>query len=251
MARQLFALGIALVFIAGFTGCGDKTDQTEVENAETLAQGLASMLSNIDTYSGYNGSSAGPGLLAPPGWSGPLEFSDIPEGEQTWYYFQKFATNCDDTPDTLLFLIMLTPDVWHDTIPYTEFVTTVDLWLWFMANDDVWWHFILEMDESDTAHISGSMKWHYESTWLSYVFADMGVVHEDESGVIDVTTSDDIKLSAHFEFIEDGSGTGWGRYQGYEFVRFIFYAEETPEGYIGYYTLASEGWKIEHPFPED
>jgi len=106
------------------------------------------------------------------------------------------------------------------------------------------------MNPDDTTHISGSMKWHYESTYLSYVFTDMGTDTTDESGVIDVTTSDDIKLSAHFAFIEDGSGTGWGKYQNIEFVRFIFFDQPDANDYEGYYTLASENWKVEHYFPE-
>jgi hypothetical protein len=251
MEKRVCVILLALLFIVGINGCGDKVDQAELDNANTLSDGIMAMMTNVDAYSGFNGSAPKPELAGPPWpWEGPDTFPDIPEGTQTLYYYQKIQANWEETVDTLLKLIMLTPDVWNDTIPDTSFVTALDIWHWFVVNNDVWWHFTLEMEESDTAHLSGTMKWNYQDTWLNYVFTDMGVIPTDESGVIDVTTSDNIKLSAHFEFIEDGSGTGWGKFQNYEFVRFTFYPDPTPEGYIGHYTLASEGWKKEHPFPE-
>jgi hypothetical protein len=95
------------------------------------------------------------------------------------------------------------------------------------------------------------MRWNIHETWLDYTFTDMGLdTLVDRSGVIDVTTSNDIRLSAQFTFITDGSGTGWGKFQDFEFVHFIFFDKEDANGYKGYYTLASEGWKVDHYFPE-
>lgn len=249
MKKRLVIMGLALL-VAILIGCGEKTDEQELENAETLTDGLLGMMTNVDSYSRYNGAYPKPGLLAPPGWYGPDVFQ-VPEGTETLYYWIKWAFTDSLGQDTLATLIMLTPDVWDTLVSDTEFVTKVDLWLWRLVATDIWWHFTLTMAADDTTHLSGSMKWHYEETWLSYVFTDMGVDTTDESGIIDVTTSDDIKLSAHFEFLADGSGTGSGKYQNIEFVRFTFFAEPDADGYEGYYTLASEGWKVEHYFPEE
>lgn len=248
MNKRLVVIGLTIL-LAALIGCAKKADETEVENAEILTNGILSMMINVDAYSRYSGSSPQPGVLGLPGWYGPAVFH-VPEGAETLYYYIKIPFSDTLGQDTLLTLIMLSPDIGDTLIPDTSFVTKIDLWLWRVIQNNIWWHFTLEMSPDDTLHISGSMKWHYRDTWLSYVFTNMGVDTTDESGIIDVTTSDDIKLSAHFAFITDGSGTGWGKYQDYEFVRFVFFAEPTAEGYKGYYTLASEGWKVEHYFPK-
>jgi hypothetical protein len=151
--------------------------------------------------------------------------------------------------DTAIVLMMLTPDIW-DTLYDTCFVTKVDLALWRLVNQDIYWHFNLLMEQGDTAHLSGSMTWNFHETWLDYDFTDMGILPGDESGTIDVTTSNDIRLSAQFTFIADGSGTGWGAFQDLQFVHFTFFDEPNVDGYKGFYTLASEDWKVEHYFPE-
>ncbi len=249
--KQLLAIA-GLVLLLVMTGCAKKADEVELKNAETLTEGLLQCRSNVYAQSSYAGSSQHPLPAAPPWpWLGPDQFANIPEGTQTWYYH--FATRLDSagaTIDSIQWLMMLTPDIWQDTIPDSCFVTLVDFWLWRKTASDIWWHFNLSMSPNDTIHISGAMKWHYQTTWLNYAYTVSTDTSVTKDGVIDVTTSDDIKLSAHFDFIADGSGTGWGKYQDFKFVEWVFYAQPDPQGYEGYYTLASENWKVKHYFPE-
>lgn len=246
-------IGITLALLLVLTGCAKKADEVELQNAETLTEGLTACRSNASAQGGYAGSSHKPLLAAPPWpWLGPDEFSNIPEGTQTLYYH--FSTRLDSAGaliDSVQWLIMLAPDVWQDTIPDSCFVTLVDFWLWRKTASDVWWRFNLGMSPADSVFIRGFMKWHYGSTWLNYAVDSVSTdTTISKAGSITVTTSDDIKLSAHFEFITDGSGTGWGKYQDFKFVEWVFYAVPDPEGYEGYYTLASENWKVKHYFPE-
>ena len=63
----------------------------------------------------------------------------------------------------------------------------------------------------------------------------------------DYSSSDNIGVSGHFDFNADGSGTGSASYQGREFARYVFHSEMNENWEIGYYTLSSENWSIEHP----
>jgi hypothetical protein len=233
-------------------GCAKKADEVELQNAKTLTDGLAVMRTNVQAQSGNAGSSPKP-LLAPPWpWLGPDLFTNIPEGPESLYYH--FCTRLDSAGaqiDSVQWLMMLTPDVWDTLVPDTSFVTLVDFWLWRQTATDIWWHFNLGMSPSDLVHITGAMKWHYESTWLNYAYTVSTDTAISRAGLIDVTTSDDIKLSAHFEFYDDaGNGDGWGKFQDFKFVEWIFYATADTSVYEGYYTLASESWKVKHYFPE-
>jgi len=252
--RKLF-LCLAMVLMVALIGCAKKADEVELKNAETLTQGLTAMRSNVNGNSSYNGHSAishKPSLLAPPWpWLGPDTFPNIPEGTQTIYYFINLAFQDSLGPDTLQTLIVLTPDIWQHTPFDTNFVTKADLWFWRKVHNDIWWHGYLDMSPTDSVHISGAMKWHYEQTWLNYAFTGISTdTSISKAGVIDVTTSGDIKLSANFTFIDDGSGTGWGKFQDFKFVDWLFFALPDSNNYNGYYTLASEDWKVKHYFPE-
>jgi hypothetical protein len=233
-------------------GCAKKADEVELKNAETLTEGLTTMRANVNGESGLAGSSHKPLPMAPPWpWLGPDQFTNIPEGSESLYYH--FAIRWDSAGaliDSVQWLIMLTPDVWDSLIPDTNFVTLVDFWLWRQVASDVWWHFNLGMSPTDSVHITGSMKWHYLSTWLNYAYTVSTDTSISKAGTIDVTTSDDIKLSANFTFIDDGSGTGWGKFQNFKFVDWLFFALPDSNSYNGYYTLASEDWKVKHYFPE-
>ncbi|HEX7319741.1 MAG TPA: hypothetical protein VF399_05220 [bacterium] len=248
MRKSLVVFGLAV--LVAMLGCGNKTDQDELNNANTLTDGVLGMMTNVDAYSGYSGAYPKAGFTAPPLF--PLGVFHVPwSTTDTLYYYIKWAFTDSLGPDTTAILLMLTPDVWDTLIDDTCFVTKVDLGLWRLVNQEIWWHGNLLMEPTDTTHISGALRWNFYDTWLDYAFTDMGTdTLVDQSGVIDVTTSDDIKLSAHFAFIADGSGTGWGKYQTFEFVHFIFFDKEDANGYKGYYTLASEGWKVDHYFPE-
>lgn len=251
MRKLLIVLSIAFLLI--LVGCAKKADEVELQNAETLTEGLTAMRSNVNAQSGLAGSSHKPLLAAPPWpWLGPDQFSNIPEGTQTlFYHFSLKWDSAGATIDSLQTLIMLTPDVWDTLVPDTSFVTLVDFWLWRQVADDVWWHFNLGMSQNDLVHITGAMKWHYLSTWLNYAYTVSTDTAVSKAGTIDVTTSDDIKLSANFTFNDpDGAGTGWGKFQDFKFVEWVFYAVYDTSVYEGYYTLASENWKVNHYFPQ-
>ncbi len=241
-------IGITLALLLVLTGCAKKADEVELQNTEQLSEGLAQTQTSTKFLSNLASSSQKPLPGAPPsGWYGPDTFVSIPEGTQTLYYH--FSTRLDSAGaliDSLQWLLMFTPDIWGGD---TGYVTGIDFWLWRKTESDIWWHFNLTIP--DTAHISGAMKWHYQSTWLNYAYTVSTDTMVTKAAVFDVTTSDDIRLSANFTFNDpDGAGTGWGKFQDIEFVRWIFYAEPDPDGYEGYYTLLSQDWKVKHFFPE-
>jgi len=248
MRKLLIVVSIA--FLMTLVGCAKKADEVELQNAETLTEGMLAMsgMNNVSNNCGHSGVFHKPKMTAPPGWLGPATFH-IPEGTDTMFYYIYFPFSDTFGQDTLAWLAMLTPDAW--TPPNdTCFVTKVDFWLWRLVQDDIWWHFILNMSPTDSVHITGSMKWHYQSTWLDYAYTVSTDTSISKAGTIDVTTSDDIKLSANFTFIVDGSGTGWGKFQDFKFVDWLFFAIPDENNYEGYYTLASESWKVKHYFPE-
>lgn len=249
MKKTLVIAGFAILFV--LAGCGNKTDQQELDDANTLTTGILAMMINVDEYSTLNGAYPKPGIASPPfGWNGPAAYSVPWSSDTFWYWTLKIPFTDTLGQDTAIVLGKLTPDIWDTTGNDTAFVTKVELALWRLVNQDLWFYFELEMAPTDTMHISGGMKWNFHETWLDYDFTDMGCKPGvDESGIIDVTTSNDIRLSAHFEFIENGSGTGWGKFQNVEFVHFTFFDEPDENDYEGYYELASEGWKVKHYFP--
>jgi len=254
MKKLLIVVSIAFLMI--LVGCAKKADEVELQNAKTLTDGLTEMMSNVNSQSSNTGHSAishKPGFLAPPWpWSGPDTFPNIPEGTQTIYYFINVPFQDSLGPDTLQTLIVLTPDIWQHTPFDSNFVTKVDLWFWRKVHNDIWWHGYLDMSPTDSVHISGAMKWHYGQTWLNYAFTGISTdTSISKAGLITVTTSEDIKLSASFEFVDpDGAGTGWGKFQDFKFVEWMFYAVYDTSVYNGYYTLASENWKVQHYFPQ-
>lgn len=240
--KRIVAIGAALLFVT-LISCGvDQSDEEELTEAENLIEGLMMMgrMTDIGAYSG-------PGLLGPPfGWEGPDTF-DIPEGTNTVYYkyFQKYPLDSTGIViDSVLFLLMFTPDIW-DSLYYDSTITQIDAWLLAEVRD-IWFHSIGSIP--DTLHVAGEMKWSWEDTWYEYVY-DVSTI--DESAEIDITTSPNIRLSAQFRFGSDGAGStedNWGKFQETIFVRYEFFAEPDPNGYDGYYILLSEAWKIRHYF---
>ncbi len=251
MKRVVGILLLLVLVFSFFLGCSksDESDSGRSTSAERtdaalLALGLGMMSTNIGEYDDYVGEAAKGGRLdPPPPWQGPETF-ETPDGSSLpWYWYEMEVQDTAEV-DTMLFLLMLTPDEWADTM--VTFVNKVEIWLMYTIEETVWFHFALEMDSGDT-HISGFWQWHYQDTWLKYAFTDMATEYGDYSGSIAITTSNNINLAANFTFNVDGSGTGSGSYQEIEFVRYTFYALPA-DPYRGYYTLASEGWEVEHLF---
>jgi len=249
MSRRLFALGIAVLFVIGLTGCGDETDQTELNEAGNLIEGLnmMAMMTNVDAYSSYQ--SSGPLVdSAPWGWSGPTGYPYLPEGTDTFYYEFIWKIPLDSMGvqiDTMLFLLMFTPDIWDPSCP-DSIPTQMDVWLIGQERNQIYFHTTVAIP--DTEHVTGSLKWNWEETFYQYVY-DVSTVNE--SAGIDITTSSNIGLSAQFRFEEDGSGSttqNFASFSGTQFVRYEFFAVPDPDGYDGYYELLSEAWKIRHYF---
>jgi len=246
MKRKLVIIFCVFLLIAIFFGCSkkaeDDTRSTAVEksDAELLSLSMTMMNGNIgqyDSYVGNGGKFRGPPLP----WQGPAE-RETPDGNTANWYWWKGAWGDTTKADSMLYLLMQTPDRWADTS--IAFVTKVEVWLCQQIENTSWFHFAIEMDSTDLTHISGMWKWHYQETWLDFTFLDMGT--EDYSGTIDINTSNNISLGAHFSFYIDGDGTGWGKFQGIKFVDYTFFTMASE--YRGYYTLASEGWNVKHYF---
>ena len=247
MSKRFFAVGIALLFVIGFNGCGDDVDPEEQYQADQLIQGFGAtaMMTNVDAYSGY--SSFGPGLASPPlGWSGPLGY-DVPEGTDTLYYefFWKLPLDSMGTViDTVIWLAMPEPDVWGgDTMPWTG----LDTWIIGQTRPLIYFHTVFSM--VDTISVNGTLKWNWEETFYEYAF-DVMQDPTDYTAEIDITTSVNIGLSAQFRIIADGSGSeteNFASWNNMTFVRYEFFVRGVQE-YDGYYTLLSEGWNVRHYF---
>ncbi len=248
MSKRIFAVGMALLFVIGFIGCGDKIDPEEQYQADNLTQGLGAlaMMTNVDAYSGY--SSDGPGLATPPwGWSGPFGYPDIPEGTDTLYYEFVWKLPLDSMGtviDTLIWLVMPNPDVWGgDTMPWIG----IDTWIIGQTRNLIYFHTTFTIN--DTISVAGSLKWNWEDTYYQYEF-DVMQDPTDFQAEIDITTSANIGLSAQFRIDTDGSGSETENYASWNsttFVRWEFYVRGAQE-YDGYYTLLSEGWNVRHYF---
>lgn len=253
MSRRLFALGIALLFVIGLTGCGDETDQAELNEAGNLIEGLnmMAMMTNLDAYSGYQ--SSGPGIAAPPtGWSGPNGYQ-LPDWSDTLYYEYTFPhwwfprLHIDSAGvfvDSIRWLAMPEADVWGPES--LELWTGIDTWITGQLRENIYFHTTFSI--ADSLVLSGLFRWNWEQTWYEY---DYEVSKTTEAATIDITTSTNIGLAAHFLFADDGSGTEnncYAEWNNTTFVRYVFFAEPNEEHYDGYYTLLSEAWKVEHYF---
>ncbi len=246
MKQKLVIIFCIFLLLGLFFGCSKKADDdtrstaVEKNDAELLSLSMTKMNGNISEYDTILGSGAK--FRGPPSpWEGPAAF-ETPDGNTTSWYWWKGPWGDTTKADSMLHLLMQTPDRWADTS--VAFVTKVEVWLCQQIDNTIWFHFAIEMDSTDLTHISGMWKWHYQETWLEFTFLDMGT--EDYSGTIDINTSNNISLSAHFSFNIDGDGTGWGKFQDIKFVEYTFYTMGSQ--YRGYFTLASEGWNVKHYF---
>jgi hypothetical protein len=214
------------------------TDSQEISDADFLMDAFSSMIGDLGTYDDYVGVSS---LLRdpPPGWFGPDTFTTPDGSTSEWYWFELGMPE-----DTLLTLLMLNPDSWADT--NVTWVNSVEVWLWYQIENTVWYNFELTI-ASDTTSIDGYWKWNDESTWIEYNFIDMSVVYGDYSATINGTTSSNLNISAHYDLVMDGSGSGWGNYQTEKFADFTFYIIPA-NPYRGHYTILSEGWAVQHYF---
>ena len=246
MWKRMLVFGCALVFAALVTGCGDKIDEDEHREAEQLVTGInmMAMMTNVDAY----GTTTDGPCAVPWGWEGPYIY-DLPEWTDTLYYefIFKFPLDSVDTfLDSLIWLVMPEPDVWGpDSL---EPWTGIDTWIIGNTRNDIYFHTTFSVE--DTLEVTGMLRWNWTSTWYQY---DYAVSTIDEAADIDITTSTNIGLAAHFIFASDGSGTEddcYAEWNSTTFVRYTFFAEPDPENNNadGYYTLLSEAWKVRHYF---
>jgi hypothetical protein len=247
MTKRLYAFGIASILVISLAGCGgDETDEQELMDAQNLLGGL--MLMNMMVNPGtYTGSKAP--ATPPPFWTGP-DSLDVPEGNNYLYYEYTFPLgripfdSAGITIDSLRWLVMLTPDIW-DSVYEDSLVISIDTWLMCILRD-IWFHTIISIP--DSLHVTGDMKWNWDQTYFQYAY-DVSTI--DESAEINITTSSNLGLSAHFLFDEVGAGSledNWGKFQNTTFVKYEFFAEPDEDGYDGYYQLLSEAWNIDHYF---
>ncbi len=241
MRNKFVVVGLFLLLLA-LIGCGKKTDEQELSEAENLVQGLAvlGMMTNVDAFKNPQH------LNAPPYWEGPSAFN-VPEEWGDLYYrcVLKFPIDSAGvTIDSGHLYLMFTPDIW-DSAHAQDTVTQLDIGI-LADNRNIWFRAVVGIP--DTTHVTGDFKWNWGDTWYKYAF-DVSTINESAS--IDITTSPDIRLSAQFRFAADGSGTteeNWGKFDQTIFVKFEFFAEPDTNGYDGYYILLSEGWKTPHYF---
>lgn len=242
MKPKLVIAGVVLLMVL-FVGCGKKTDENELSEANNLLQGLAvlGMMTDVDRYSNTS-------FCAPPGWEGPSSFN-VPEEWADLYYrwVIKFPIDSQGvTIDSGHIYLMFTPDIWQSDSAYKDSVIRqMDIGL-LADNRNIWFRAVVGVP--DTTHVTGDFKWNWNSTWYRYAFDNSTIT---ERASINITTSSDIRLSAQFRFGDDGSGTtedNWGKFDQTIFVRYEFFAEPDPQGYDGYFILLSEGWKVKHYF---
>lgn len=245
MKKLLIVLAI-LVVTAIMPGCSNEqaeADAQEVADAQNLVAGLNMMLLMSD-QSYYNPSGTkGPPLF----WSGPNVYN-LPEGDDSLYYEYAIHFPWDSLgvfKDSLRWLIMFSPDIW-ETAFEDSLALGIDMWFIGMVRDDIYFHTIVNIP--DTTHITGTMKWNWTDTWWQYEFDNSTI---DEAAELDITSSDNIRISAHFLFDSAGAGEledNWGKFQDLTFVRFEFFAEPDTGNYDGFYQLLSEDWKVDHYF---
>ncbi|MGQ9465884.1 MAG: hypothetical protein ACUVQ4_09360 [bacterium] len=239
--RLVVACAVLLVLM--FVGCGKKADEDELYQAQNLVKGLT-MLGTMKTYVDLYSNSFFAEL--PWGWEGPDSFNVPDEWADLYYRFiNKFPIDSQGVViDTGHLYLMFTPDIW-DPLYKDSTIRQADIGL-LADNRNIWFRMVVGIP--DTTHVTGDLKWNWNTTWYRYTFDNSTITEQAD---IDITTSPDIRLSAQFRFAEDGSGTteeNWGKFDQTIFVRFEFFAEPDPEGYDGYYILLSEGWKVKHYF---
>jgi len=249
MIKKLVVVGLCLALVIVLTGCTKEAeaDPQEVLDAQNLVSGLNMMLSMTNVSPSPSYSASGRAILGtPPFWSGPDTF-DVPEGEDSIYYLSIFKFPLDSigtTIDSLIWLFKFNPDIWD--IPYQDSLAIgFDTWLIGDTRDDIYFH--TEVTIPDTTHVTGELKWNWTETWWEYDFDNSTI---DKSAEIDIASSDNIRISAHFLFDELGAGEledNWGKFQTIIFVKYKFFAEDSA-GYDGYYQLLSEAWKVDHYF---
>jgi hypothetical protein len=242
----MLVFGCALVFFALVTGCGDKIDEDEHREAEQLVTGInmMAMMTNVDVY----GTTTDGPCAIPWGWEGPYVYS-LPDWSDTLYYEFIFKFPLDSVEtflDSLIWLVMPEPDVWGpDSL---EPWTGIDTWIIGNTRNDIYFH--TEFSIADSLLVTGMLRWNWSSTWYQFEY---DVSKTTEAADIDITTSTNIGLAAHFIFADDGSGTEedcYAEWNNTTFVRYTFFAVPDPENNNadGYYTLLSEAWKVRHYF---
>jgi hypothetical protein len=245
MKKRLIVIGLVLLFVFLITDCGEEeADQQELQDAQFLLQGLMMLGITTDT----TGMTGAKGTCGPPfGWTGPNVYN-MPEGDDSVFYEFVLKFPLDSigvTIDSVVWRFIFIPDIW-DTLYEDSLVIGFNSWLIGDTRDDIYFH--TTIDTLDSLHITGSMKWNWTDTWWQYAFDNSTI---DESAEINITTSNNIRLSAHFLFDEDGAGSledNWGKFQDITFVKYEFFAEPDEDGYDGYYQLLSEDWKVDHYF---
>ncbi|MEO0129128.1 MAG: hypothetical protein ABIL02_02705 [candidate division WOR-3 bacterium] len=222
-------------------GCGKKVDEDELYQANNLIQGLTmlGMMTDVDAYSSSY-------LCAPPLWEGPAAYNVPEEWADLYYRFViKFPVDSQGvTIDSGHLYLMFTPDIW-DSAHANDTIIKMDIGL-LADNRNIWFRAVVGIP--DTAHVTGDLKWNWNSTWYRYEFDNSTIT---EAALITITTSSDIRLSAQFKFGDDGAGTtedNWAKFDQTIFVRYEFFAQPDPNGYDGYFILLSEGWKVKHYF---
>lgn len=252
---QYKVLGIALMMVLaaafGFLGCGkqtpsqaavNQTPQQENSNAVVTALYFTQMSQNKGQALGYIGHSAGLAVRKsgldggpPPPWQGP--------DQNGWYWFKSIDQN--DPTDSLTFWLLMVPDGF--AFP-DSFVRQLDFKITSKNHPLRMAQVHLSMNQSDLNHISGWWQYTDDQTWVRWAWTNASVNPDDHSGIYDLTTSGNLRLAAHFEIVVDGSGTGYATWQGYRFVQYTFYPWPGQNGHQGYYTLASENWRVQHYF---
>lgn len=244
MLKRMLVFGCTLVFITLLTGCGDKVDEDELREAEQLVTGInmMAMMTNVDAY----GTTTDEPCAPPWGWSGPYVYN-LPDWSDTLYYEFIFKFPLDSVEtflDSLIWLVTPVPDVWgadSDSV-----WTGIDTWIIGQDRNDIYFHTTFSIE--DTLEVTGMLRWNWSATWYQY---DYGISTIDEAADIDITTSTNIGLAAHFLFDEVGYGSTsdcYAEWNNTTFVRYEFFAEPNAEDYDGYYELLSEAWKIQHFF---
>ena len=245
------ALMVVLVASLGFLGCGKKSPsqanlnqspQQENTNAGMLTGFYTQMNQNKGQAQGYIGRYAGMAVRKagldggpPPPWQGP--------DDRGWYWFKGIDEK--DPTDSLTFWLYMVPD----GFAYPDsFVRELDFKVTSQKHPLRSAQVHLSMVQADPNHISGWWQFTEDQTWVKWAWTNSSVNPDDHSGIYDLTTSGNLRLAAHFEIVVDGSGTGFATWQGYRFVQYTFYPWPGQNGYQGYYTLASENWRVKHNF---
>ena len=243
--KKLLVIGLAFVFVFILTKCGGEAEADEQELLD--AQNLLAGLNMLGTMTDTSGMATSREPMSPPlGWAGPDTF-DLPEGTNDVFYqfIVKFPLDSMQTTiDSVIWLFTFVPDIWN-SLYQDSLVIGFESWLIGDTRDDIYFH--TTIDALDSIHVTGELKWNWTETWWTYAF-DNSVINE--TAEIDINSSTNIRISAHFLFDENGAGEledNWGKFQEITFVKYQFFAEDSA-GYDGFYQLLSEDWKVDHYF---